>query len=677
MKYKFNINNLDCANCARKVEEYLSSIDGMEDVSVNFNTLKLTFYSSKEFSLDEVNKLVKEVEPDCFLTEEEVAQKKEYSILVLIIATILGVIATMFKLPWHFNLIATIISYALLLYRPFINAIKMLIRNKTINENALITISCIGAFIVNEKMEGMMVAALYILGKILEEKAINNTRSGVKNLLSIKQDYANLKQENDIKKVNVSDVKVGDILLIRKGEKIPVDGKVISGSTYLDVSCLTGEADLLFANKGDEVLSGSINNGDVVEIEATSLFSDSLASKILDLVLEATDKKAKTETMVAKLSKVYTPIVLLLAILTSILLPIFSSISYGDAIYRGLTFLVISCPCAIAISVPLSYFTGIGVCSKNGILVKGSNYLDNLARINKIVFDKTGTLTTGTFNVKSIEVMDNNYTKDEIVDLLVKGEALSIHPIARSICSLVDYKIDTSDVKDFKSIEGLGISYTIGDKKIVVGNKKLCDCNYDTSMHFNINGKHVASILLDDGIKKNAHSVISKLHDKNIDTLMFTGDKKEKAYDVAKSVGIDLNCVKYEILPDEKYKCYEEIHNDNDLIAFVGDGINDAPTLKRSDVGISMGGIGTSAAIEASDVVIMADDLMKINDAIDIAKYTNHIIKQNLIFAILVKIVILILTVVGIATMWFAVFADTGVTLLTILNTLRIRKRNK
>lgn len=671
-KYRYNINNLDCANCAREVEESLNNNKDFQNVSVNFNTLKLTYESDIDFSISELNKLVKKVEPDAFISSEEVSNKKEYNLIILIVALIIGILGCYLEIPNYLKILLYIISYSLLLYRTTINAIKLLFKSKTINENALITISCIGALAIGDVMEGMMVITLYTIGKILEEKAINNSRKSIKDLLDIKQPFANKKIKNEVQKINVEDIKINDILVVKKGEKITVDGVVVNGRTYLDTSALTGESELEVKNIDDVVLSGTINVGDLIEMRATSLFEDSTVAKILDLLESATDKKTKTETMVSKISKVYTPIIIILAILIIIILPLFN-VSLSDSIYRALTFLVISCPCAIAISVPLSYFTGIGVASKKGILIKGSNFLDNLSNAKNIIFDKTGTLTNGTFSVLDIEIFDKSYTKKEIVDILVKGESFSNHPIAKSILSLTDIKIDNSDVKKYKEIDGKGIYFELNDKKISIGNKMLCDCDEEAILHLNIDGKHIASITISDGIKENAKETIKELKEQGINTYMFTGDKKDIALDIGKKLGID--DIKYEMLPTDKFECFEQISKDNEIAIFVGDGINDAPVLKRADIGISMGGVGTDSAIEASDIVLISDDLEKILQAINLSKYTKYIIRQNLIFAIAVKIVILLLSIFGLANMWLAVFADTGVTLLTILNTLRIIKK--
>lgn len=677
-KYKYNINNLDCANCAREIEEMLNNNTNFNNAIVNFSTCKISYESDKDYTLEELNTLIKSVEPDAYITLNEEAEEstsKEYYLSILIIALVMGLLGYFLPLPKIVKIILYLISYSLLLYKTSINAIKLLKKGSGINENALITVSCIGALLIGEVLEGMMVITLYTIGKILEEKAINNSRKSIKDLLDIKEPFAYLVDGKKIVKIPVEEVKKDDVLVVKKGEKVPVDGVIIKGSSSLDTSALTGESELVSVNVSDEVLSGSINMGDVLEIKATNTFSNSTVAKILDLLESATDKKTKTENMVTKFSKVYTPIIIGLAILITIILPLIFKVPFKTSLYRALTFLVISCPCAIAISVPLSYFTGIGTASKKGILVKGSNYLDNLSNTTSIIFDKTGTLTNGTFNVERIEVLDDKYSKEEIIDILIKGESLSNHPIAKSILKLKKGKIDNSNVLDYKEIEGNGISFKLNKKNVLIGNSKLCGCDIDTDLHLSINGKHVASVVINDGIKENAKETINKLKNSNIKTYMFTGDKKAVALNIGKKLGLDE--IKYEMLPQDKFKAFEKVSDNSEVTIFVGDGINDAPVLRRADIGISMGGVGSDSAIEASDIVLMSDELSRIPLAINISKYTKRIIKENLIFAMSVKVVILLLSIFGYANMWLAVFADTGVTLLTILNTLRIMNKFK
>lgn len=677
-KYKYRLNNLDCANCANKIEERLKKENNLSDVVVNFSSLTLSFMSNDDIKIEDISNIVTKIEPEVVVTkidEEAKETKKNYNLIRLII----GIIIALLGLYVNFNneiinKILIIASYVILLYRTFKVAFKMLIKSHTINENALITISAIGAYFVDKQMEGLMVIILYEIGKILEEKAVNNSRNSIKDLMNIKQDFANKVVGDKTKVINVEDVKINDILIIKKGEKIPVDGIIIEGETKLNLFSLTGESDLVNKKENDEILSGSINEGKVIKIKATKLFNDSTVSKILSLIEDATDKKSKTETFVAKMAKYYTPIVLMISLITFICFILFTDLTTYESIYRALVFLVISCPCAIAISVPLSYFTGIGVSSKNGILVKGSNYLDLLSRVNKIVFDKTGTLTSGAFKVTSFNLLDSSYSEDYILKLYALGENLSNHPIAKSIMNYVNIDVNEK-VKDHKEIEGLGVSYTYDDKKIKIGNNKMFDIKDDGSLniYLSIDDKIVSSLTINDGIKEGVENTLNELSKKGIETYMFTGDSKENALSISEKLNIDK--VYYELLPTEKYEKLEELLNDKDVVAFIGDGINDAPSLKRADIGISMGSIGSSSAIEASDIVIMDDDISKINKAISISNKVKRIIKENLVFSIGVKILILVLSVIGIANMWQAVFADVGVTIISILNTLRIMKK--
>ena len=677
-KYKYRLNNLDCANCANKIEERLKKESNLSDVVVNFSSLTLSFMSNDDIKIEDISNIVTKIEPEVVVTkiDEEVKEtKKNYNLIRLII----GVIIALLGLYVNFNneiinKILIIASYIILLYRTFKVAVKMLIKSHTINENALITISAIGAYFVDKQMEGLMVIILYEIGKILEEKAVNNSRNSIKDLMNIKQDFANKVVGDKTEVINVEDVKINDILIIKKGEKIPVDGVVIEGETKLNLFSLTGESDLVNKKENDEVLSGSINEGKVIKIKATKLFNDSTVSKILSLIEDATDKKSKTETFVAKMAKYYTPIVLIISVITFICFILFTDLTTYESIYRALVFLVISCPCAIAISVPLSYFTGIGVSSKNGILVKGSNYLDLLSRVNKIVFDKTGTLTSGAFKVTIFNLLDSNYSEDYILKLYALGENLSNHPIAKSIMNYVNIDVNEK-VKNHKEIEGLGVSYTYDDKKIKIGNNKMFDLKDDGSLniYLSIDDKIVSSLTINDGIKEGVENTLNELSKKGIETYMFTGDSKENALSISEKLNIDK--VYYELLPTEKYEKLEELLNDKDVVTFIGDGINDAPSLKRADIGISMGSIGSSSAIEASDIVIMDDDISKINKAISISNKVKRIIKENLVFSIGVKVLILILSAIGIANMWQAVFADVGVTIISILNTLRIMKK--
>lgn len=678
MKCKYKLGNLDCPNCANKIERALKKDKNISNASVNFSKLTLMVETDLKTDVKSyVTNIVKNIEPDVAVLDlsENVDTKK--SVLFNALRLLIGIAVSllgMFVFKGNISKILIIIGYIILLLRTLTNALKLLIKSKTINENLLVTISCVGAYLTDNIHEGLMVVILYEIGKILEELAVNNSRKSISNLMDIKPEYANLKTDKEDVKVSPETVKIGDVIVIKHGEKVPLDGVVIKGSASLNTAALTGEAKLKKVKVNDEVLSGSINESGLLELKVTSLYNDSTVSKILDLVESASDRKAKTETFVAKAAKVYTPLVLVLAVLVAILLPLLFNVKVEDAIYRALVFLVISCPCAIAISVPLSYFSGIGKASKDGILVKGSDYLDALGRINKIIFDKTGTITTGKFSDYKLTILNDDYKEKEVINLYVKGEKLSNHPIAKGIISVFNVNSKTNDVKGFKEISGKGISYELNDKKIKIGNNAFCKAKEKSNaIYLSVNDKIVAKLELIDGIKKGAKKTISELKKLGITPYMFTGDNKDIALNIAKKVGIEN--VRYELLPEDKYNLLEKENDPNSITAFVGDGINDAPSLARANVGISMGSIGSASAIEASDVVIMTDELDKITGGIKISKRTSKIIKQNLIFAIGVKVLVLILSSFGIASMWQAVFADTGVTLLTILNTTRILKK--
>ena len=673
MKYRFKLNGLDCPNCASKIEGKLNNDKNIRNASVNFSKLTVSLETDLKSDVKNyVSDIVKSIEPDVIVLDikEEVKNNNfKNNIFRLLLGIVLLILGMIFK--GNVSSILIILSYIILLSRTFVTAIKLLFK-KTLDENFLVTISCIGAYFTNNIHEGAMVIILYEIGKVLEQIAVNRSRRSISDLMDIKADEANLKVDGEIKVVNPESVNIGDIIVVKSGEKIPLDGIRVKGSSKLNTSALTGESKLKSVDAGDTVLSGEVNMGDIFEMKVSCLYENSTVSRILELVENATDRKAKTETFVSKAAKVYTPVILILAILTAFILPLFG-LSMSDAIYRALVFLVVSCPCAIAISVPLSYFSGIGSCSKNGILVKGSDYLDLLSDINQIIFDKTGTLTKGSFKDYTLTVLDSSKDKDDIIKYYLMGEKLSNHPIAKSILSIFDLSVSTRDVKDFKEISGKGISYKFNQDVIKIGSSSYIGIkDNDQAIYLSINDKVCSKLMLIDGLKEDAKEVIEKLNKRGIVTKMFTGDNNAVALDISKKLGIEKTY--YELLPEDKYKLLEN-EIGNGVVAFVGDGINDAPSLALSDIGISMGGIGSASAIEASDVVIMTDELSKIISSIDISKFTKKVIKQNLLFAIIVKVLVLVLSNLGIASMWQAVFADTGVTLLSILNSTRILKR--
>lgn len=694
-KYEFEIAGLDCAACANEIQEGLNKNPEIKNANVNFAKMKLT-YETDTLSKEEIEKIVQSIEPEVELLEvnskskdlkNEKAQKENRKklwlhILRLVIGAIVAGVGLYVPMPKVASTIFIVLGYAILLFKTVKNAVKLLFKSKTINENLLITISCIGAYLVGKSSEGLMVIILYEIGKILEEKAINKTRKSISDLMDIKPEYANLKKGDEIEIVEPSEVKVGDIVVAKQGEKIPLDGVVVKGTASLNTASLTGESKPQDVDENDIVLSGSIVLEGLLEIKVTEKYENSTVSKILELVENATDKKAKTETFVNKAAKIYTPIVIGIAILVGMFLPLISNVTYGGengSIYRALIFLVISCPCAIAISVPLCYFSGIGKSSKEGILIKGSDYLDELKDVKEIVFDKTGTLTKGQFGISKIEVYSDKYVENDVLKYVVWGESYSNHPIAKSIVRNAK-NVETKKVENYEEITGKGIKYNIDGKTVLVGNSSLIgkenEVAESTKIYLKIDNELVGAILLKDEAKHGTKEAIQALNSRGIVTKMFTGDNKKAAKQIAEELGISE--FEAEMLPDQKYseleKELEKYKGTNGKVAFVGDGINDSPVLARADVGISMGGVGSGSAIEASDIVVMTDSIDRIDCAIDISKKTSKIIKQNLIFSIGVKIVVLILSVFGFANMWEAVFADVGATLITVLNSLRILK---
>ena len=674
MKYKFNIKNLDCANCAREVEKSLNEDKKINKAVVNFNTSTITVETDVDDAFSYVKETVAMIEPDAILSEEKIESDNNKDVYRLLIGAVIGILGIVIKIS-PVNMILIVIAYIILIYKTLLTALKQL-KNRKINENFLVSISAIGAYLLGKHHEGLMVIFLYELGKMLEAKAVSRSRNSVSELMNIKEELSNLKVNNKIKKVPTSEVSIGDIIVVKEGERVPLDGIVIKGNSLVDTSFLTGESIPVSVKQGSVLLSGSINKGDILEIKVTSLYKDSTVSKILELVENATERKTKAETIVSKYSSKYTLAVIIIALLVSFVLPLVSSLSLSKCIYKGLTILVISCPCAIAISVPLSYFSGIGRASKEGILVKGSNYLDSIKDISDIVFDKTGTITTGEFCISKINIYDKKYNEDKIMEIFTSGEALSNHPIAKSILKKHEGEVDFSCVKNFKEVSGSGISFTYRKDSVKIGSAKFCKSkDVNNNIYLSINDKVVASLVIEDDIKNCTIDTISKLKELGINVYMFTGDSKDKAISIASKVGIDN--VNYEMLPEDKYNSLEHIiKNKRGVVAFVGDGINDAPVVKLADLGISMGLNGADSAIEASDIVIMNDDISKILNAIKISKKTSRIIKENLIFALGIKITVLILAILGLTSMFAAVFADVGVTILCILNTLRILKNN-
>jgi len=674
--YSFYLKNLDCANCARELEEQLNKKEHYQNVRVNFSKLKIYFVSDLENNVLEVLQHdVESIERGVKVYAEEVEDLPGRNDVLFLFFGLLSYFGSMiFKGIPLLSMVFVLISYILLGYQTFLKAMQLL-KQKILNENFLIVVSALGAFFIAKPDEGFMVLFLYEIGKYLEKRATGNVRRNVEELIALKPTFAHKKKGHDYVTVDPSEVRVGDVLVILNGEKVPLDGVLCSDSCELDTSSLTGESKIAVSHKGDEILSGYINHGGVFEIEVTSLYENSTVKRILDLMEHAGNRKAKTENFVNRAARYYTPIMMMVAFVIFLMTPFLFHISFSESFYRALMVLVVSCPCAIAISVPLCYFAGMGAMSKRGILVKGSNYIDAISKINTFVFDKTGTLTTGNFGVIETKVFNPDYSLEEVISYLVYGEYYSNHPLAKSI--LKQYPdVSVPELTRVKEIKGKGISYEYNGHRIKLGNEKFVGSDFSvsgTAIYISLDGEVIAVTILGDEVKENASQILSRFQHEHIHTVMFTGDKKEIAYELGQRLGIDE--IHAGLLPDDKYHLFEQLKKErnHDFISFVGDGINDAPVLRLSDCGIAMGS-GAESAIEASDIVIMSNDLERIMEARNISHKTLRILKENLIFALGIKFIVLIFSFFGIGSMWIAVFADVGVTLLAILNSLRILK---
>lgn len=574
-----------------------------------------------------------------------------------------------------------IISYIIVGGDVVKRAVKNIFKGQVFDENFLMSIATIGAFFIGEYPEGVAVMLFYQVGELFQSYAVGKSRKSIASLMDIRPDYANVKKGDELVKVDPDEVQIGDIIVIKAGEKIPLDGKVIEGSSMIDTSALTGESVPREVEVGSDILSGCININGVITVEVTKEFGESTVSKILDLVENASSKKSNSEQFITKFARYYTPVVVIIAVFLAIIPPlVIDGATFSDWIYRALAFLVVSCPCALVISIPLSFFGGIGGASKKGVLVKGSNYLEALAETEIVVFDKTGTLTKGVFNVQ--EIHPEGVSKEELLELTAHAESYSNHPISLSLKRAYSKEIDNGRISDVEEISGHGVIATVDGKKVMAGNIKLMkmmDIPYfkgeliGTIVHVAVNNKYIGYIVIADEVKEDSAQAIKELKAANIkQTVMLTGDNKSIGSKVAKELGLDK--VYAELLPADKVEKLEELFSQKSKkgkLAFVGDGINDAPVLARADIGIAMGGLGSDAAVEAADVVIMTDEPSKIATAMKISKKTLKIAHQNIVFAIGIKIIVLILSAFGIATMWAAIFADVGVTIIAVLNAFR------
>jgi len=608
-------------------------------------------------------------------------KKKE---VIIIISAILFAIALFVKMNQTLQLILMLVAYILLGKDTVLKAVKNVEKGDFFDENFLMTIATLGAIIIGEYPEAVAVMLFYEIGELFQSYAINKSRKSIADMMDIKPEYANVIRDNKSQKVDPDEVKIDEIIEIKPGERVPLDAIIVKGETTLDTSALTGESVPVEVREGATILSGCININALILAKVTKEYFDSTVNKVLDLVENAASKKSTSERLITRFAKIYTPIVIGLAVLLAIFPPIISGeYNFRVWIFRALSFLVVSCPCAFVISIPLSFFSGIGAASRAGVLIKGGNYLEALSKVDTVVLDKTGTLTKGVFNVQKVIVIDKNIKEDEFISLVAMAESGSNHPISKSIQKYYNKEIDTNSINSIKEISGKGIEAVINNKKILVGNEKLIDVPNDiiindigTILYVEIENKFAGYIVISDEIKKDAKKAIKGLKDIGIKkSIMLTGDVEKVAKKVGEELGLDE--IYSNLLPQDKVSKFEEIiknKNSKGNVVFVGDGINDAPVLARADVGIAMGAMGSDAAIEAADVVIMTDEPSKIVTAIKSSKKTMKIAMQNIILAFGVKAIALILSALGIADMWMAVFADTGVTILAVLNSFRALK---
>ena len=728
MEIKLILSGLNCANCANKIETKVNKINGIENASLNFSTTVLTVEINKEEEknniVNEIKSIVKKLEPHvkviektdnkdikvnksectsscCTNSHEHESNNEEHhghthefkenngflgyakDNLLLIIGTIVYIIALAYKS--NDNLLSFILfgaSYLIIGGEVILNAIKNIIRGEIFDENFLMSIATIGAFFIGEYPEAVAVMLFYQIGEVFQGYAVNKSRKSISSLMNIRADHANVLRDDKEIRVSPEDVSIGEFIIIKPGERVPLDGTVLEGTSFIDTSALTGESVPREVTTGNEILSGSINNNGVLKVKVDKEYGESTVARILELVENASNKKAPTEKFITKFAKVYTPIVVAIAVLVAIIPPIIiKDATFSEWIYKALSILVVSCPCALVVSIPLGFFSGIGAASKKGILVKGGNYLEALRDSEIVVFDKTGTLTKGIFEVTEINSI--NMSKEELLEITAMGESLSNHPIAMSIANAYGKEVNKDEIKDYKEISGHGIEVTIRENDVLLGNSKLMKSNnidyndidsIGTIVHVAINGEYKGNIVISDEIKENVKEALTELKEVGIKkTIMLTGDNKNVADKVAMDIGIDE--VYSELLPGDKVSKIEEILNkktSKGKVLFVGDGINDAPVLARADIGVAMGGIGSDAAIEAADVVLMKDKIEEISEAIRVSRRTNMILWQNIIFSLGVKIIVMLLVILGLTNMWAAVFADVGVTLIAVLNSMRI-----
>jgi Zn2+/Cd2+-exporting ATPase len=692
------LEGLDCANCAAKIEKEIQSLEGVNEAAVDFASQRLIIglegVKGTSLIIEKVIEIVNRIEPDVKVileekrvkaSEEVVEEDKKKELIQFGIGVSIFAAASIFKLPFWGELALYLISYILVGGKVVLRAAKNIARGQVFDENFLMGIATVGAFAIGDFAEGVAVMLFYQIGEFFQDYAVNSSRKSISALMDIRPDFANIVIGSEEKKVAPEEVEVGDIIIVRPGEKVPLDGKVIMGTSMVDTSALTGESVPRDVSVGDEVLSGIINKNGVLTIQVTKEFGESTVAKILDLVQNASSKKAPTENFITKFARYYTPVVVISAAVLAFLPPLFiEGATFSEWIYRALVFLVVSCPCALVVSIPLGFIGGIGGASRNGILVKGGNYLEALNDAEVVVFDKTGTLTKGVFKVTEIKNTED-FTKGELLENAAYAENYSNHPIATSILKVYGKEINKDEIEHYNEIAGHGIKVRVRGKEVLAGNIKLMEVEgikalsvnkAGTLVHVAVNRKYAGYILISDEVKQDAAESIKRLKAAGVKkTVMLTGDNKAVAEIIGSELGLDE--IHSELLPHQKVEKVEELQlkkSTKGKLIFVGDGINDAPVLARADIGIAMGGVGSDAAIEAADVVIMTDEPSKIVTAIKIAKKTKLIVIQNIVFALGVKGIILILGAFGVATMWEAVFGDVGVALIAVLNAMRAMK---
>lgn len=687
--YEWTLEGLDCANCAAKIERAVAKTHGISEASVNFMQKKLRFSAENDVDLSALEHLILEIEPEVTIEKEaktgchcEHCHEEEHEegsararILRIALAAVLFGLSLLLPLPDSAKIALALAAYLIVGADVLWRAIKNILHGAIFDENFLMTLATVGAVAVGQYEEAVGVMLFYQLGELFQDVAVGRSRRSIRDLMNIRPDYANVQVGDQVEKRDPATVQIGDVIVIRPGERVPLDAEVLSGDSMLDTAALTGESVPRSVHPGDAVISGCVNLEGVLTARVTHSFSESTASKILDLVENATSKKAKAENFITKFAHYYTPAVVFSALALALIPPIFVG-NFSSWVYRALIFLVISCPCALVISVPLSFFCGIGSASRRGILIKGSNYLDALARVKTVVFDKTGTLTRGVFRVQ--EVYPVTMSREQLLEYAALAENSSIHPIAASIRDAYGKPLDAARVTEIREVPGHGVHAQIDGNTVLVGNSKLLASSHiafvlpelpGTMVLVAVNGVFAGSIVIADEIKPDSAAAIRALHEAGVQkTVMLTGDRKTIAENIADELQIDE--VYAELLPADKLNHIEELLPEGTL-AFVGDGVNDAPALARADIGVAMGGLGSDAAIEAADIVLMTDEPSRLATALKISRKTLRIVYENIVFSLIVKAFFLALGAFGIATMWEAVFADVGVAVIAILNAVR------